>query len=115
MGLENFGLEPKDDKNNFQPRIGFAYDVRGNGKDVIRGGWGIYYGLRLHQLERRCSPPVDATGNGFGAVLQRRQPAGIRNPDGSSTGRPAAREHRRARTRRTERAAAVRPVRSIRG
>jgi Carboxypeptidase regulatory-like domain len=33
-----------DDRNNFGPRIGFAFDVSGDGKTSIRGGWGLYYG-----------------------------------------------------------------------
>ena len=32
------------DKNNLAPRIGFAYDVLGSGKSVLRGGYGMYYG-----------------------------------------------------------------------
>ncbi len=33
-----------DDRNNFGPRVGFAYDLSGEGKMSIRGGWGLYYG-----------------------------------------------------------------------
>ena len=35
---------PHDDNNDFSPRIGFAYDLTGAGKHVLRGGYGLYYG-----------------------------------------------------------------------
>lgn len=31
------------DKNNFAPRVGFAYDPRGDGKTSIHGAYGVFY------------------------------------------------------------------------
>jgi len=31
------------DRNNFAPRLAFAYDLTGHGKTVVRGGWGLFY------------------------------------------------------------------------
>jgi hypothetical protein len=33
----------EDDTNNYSPRIGFAWDVRGNARSVLRAGYGIYF------------------------------------------------------------------------
>jgi hypothetical protein len=33
----------KPDYNNFAPRIGITYDLTGNGKTVLRAGYGIFY------------------------------------------------------------------------
>ncbi|MEW6130382.1 MAG: TonB-dependent receptor [Acidobacteriota bacterium] len=33
----------QNDTNNFSPRLGFAYDVFGDGRSVVRGGYGLYY------------------------------------------------------------------------
>jgi hypothetical protein len=52
------------DLNNFGPRLGFAYDVEGNQKLVVRGGFGINYDRLYNNIFEniRFNPPFFAVG-----------------------------------------------------
>ena len=44
-GLENLvSADRGNDLDNIQPRFGFAWDTRGDGRTVLRGGYGLYSG-----------------------------------------------------------------------
>ena len=48
--------EKRGDYNNIAPRLGFAYDLRGDGRTVVRGGWGRNFDkvlLNISSNERR--------------------------------------------------------------
>jgi hypothetical protein len=65
MGVKNTDfpnpIEPserKTDADNIAPRLGFVYDLRGDGRTVIRGGYGRFYDkvmLNITSNERRVA------------------------------------------------------------
>jgi hypothetical protein len=80
--FEDFGKTPAEDKNNVQARAGIAYDIRGDGRDVIRGGYGRYYDFGYTNANILFAA-VNATGIGAGTIYQVTNSGGIKKTDGT--------------------------------
>ena len=74
------------DKNNFAPRIGFAYDVFGDGRTAVRGAYGIFYDTFNTDTIAQENPPFTGgrqtfvngtTSNPFASVGRTAPPAFI--------------------------------------
>ena len=56
---------PDDDNKDVSPRVGFAYDLTGAGKHVVRGGFGLYFGNTFQNIplfmEQKANPTVFQT------------------------------------------------------
>ena len=111
-GFEKFAKKAQEDKNNIQPRVGVVWDIKGDGTDVVRAGWGVYMDMGT-PTRTSCSRRA-RQGKGFGAVLSVDNQAGIRNPDGSffAVGQPIS--NISSQNQAEPERAAVRPVRPIR-
>jgi hypothetical protein len=81
------------DTNNFQPRVGFAYQM--NDKTVVRGGWAIYAVPALFDISGIYQPgfsqgtsivPSLDTGVTIRATLDNPWPDGVATPPGAANG-----------------------------
>ncbi len=80
--FREFGLDSKEDTNNWQGRIGLAWDVNANGNDVVRAGYGRYYDVGYTNANILFAA-INATGIGAGTIFSVVDPNGIRKADGS--------------------------------
>ncbi|OFW32726.1 MAG: hypothetical protein A3G76_07375, partial [Acidobacteria bacterium RIFCSPLOWO2_12_FULL_65_11] len=80
--LNRFAESPQSDRDNIQPRLGAVYDLRGNGRDIIRGGWGIYHDFGY--TNAGILPPAIAASGTFGFAFAAVSGGGLtNNTDGS--------------------------------
>jgi hypothetical protein len=71
----------ENDDDNIAPRFGFTYDLKGDGRALLRGGWGIYYDFPY--TNATILFPSAAVQSNYGVVYNVHNDDGIRNADGT--------------------------------
>jgi len=69
------------DRNNFQPRLGAAYDITGRGTSVVRAAYGLYFDRLYHFVFSATANniPLAFSASGFGVPFRLGEPPAL-NP-----------------------------------
>jgi hypothetical protein len=71
-----------NDSNNWGPRLGFTWDISGDGKQIVRGGYGTFFDFPY--TNATVLFPAAAVQSHYGVIYQYEDPNGIKNADGST-------------------------------
>ncbi len=79
--FKGWDCKGEKDDDNWAPRLGFSWDMSGDGHRILRGGIGRFYDFPYTNATV-LFPGIEVQSN-FGQVYFLSNPNGIRNPDGS--------------------------------
>lgn len=79
--FKNSGSTLKNAKNDWAPRLGFSWDIDGDGRNILRGGLGRFYAFPY--INSTILWAAGVVQSNYGVVYDISDANGIKNPDGS--------------------------------